>query len=324
MINNDFLEGNTAFSNLRGSKLEEVLDFIENFTLEYRESLGLGEKDFFGTEIEYEGVPKRKLNSAVYGVPSWVNKTDGSISVGGEINSCKMNDDWYHWKNLRTICQKLRMEHIDTRSNAGGHVHVDSGVLPATVENYRKLAKFLIAYEHILLRFGFGDKLSSRKIFHSYARPIANQLYHELNQINRAGSVNEILKVLVSFGKCYTVYFKHLEEKTDKKTFEFRFPNTTDSEIIWQNNINCFVKLLKAIPQMDESFLNRKIKSNRRKFNNAFYYEDIDLLDALEFVDLVFTNNLDKVYFLRQYFKNYEIDYFSEDRPCVAKVFVKE
>ena len=34
---------------------------------------------------------------------------------------------------------------------------------------------------------------------------------------------------------------------------------------------------------------------------------EIYLNDALEFADLIFDNNLDKVYFLRQYLKSFEV-----------------
>jgi len=37
---------------------------------------------------------------------------------------------------------------------------------------------------------------------------------------------------------------------------------------------------------------------------NIEQYENIDLEQALEFSDLIFDNNLDKLYFLRQYFKD--------------------
>ena len=36
-------------------------------------------------------------------------------------------------------------------------------------------------------------------------------------------------------------------------------------------------------------------------------YNYIDIGQALEFADLVFDNNFDKVYFLRQYFKSFEL-----------------
>ena len=37
------------------------------------------------------------------------------------------------------------------------------------------------------------------------------------------------------------------------------------------------------------------------------YYNNIDIESAIELADLIFDKNIDKVYFLRQYIKNYEV-----------------
>ena len=63
----------------------------------------------------------------------------------------------------------------------------------------------------------------------------------------------------------------------------------------------------------------------RKEFNdnigvNPKKYSDIYLTQALEFADLVFDNNLDKVYFLRQYLKNYQC---SNESLLRAKPFTK-
>ena len=41
--------------------------------------------------------------------------------------------------------------------------------------------------------------------------------------------------------------------------------------------------------------------------SNVIKYSQIHINDAFEFADLIFTNNLDKVYFLRQYFKDMHV-----------------
>ena len=51
-------------------------------------------------------------------------------------------------------------------------------------------------------------------------------------------------------------------------------------------------------------------------------YSEVNIEEALEFVDLVFDNDLDKVYFLRQYIKNYE-ENFKTNKAVMAKRFVK-
>ena len=57
-------------------------------------------------------------------------------------------------------------------------------------------------------------------------------------------------------------------------------------------------------------------------FKGAKYKSFQNIEEALEFVDLVFDNDLDKVYFLRQYIKNYE-ENFKINKAVMAKRFVK-
>ena len=89
----------------------------------------------------------------------------------------------------------------------------------------------------------------------------------------------------------------------DKNTIEFRCPNGTLSHIIWQNNINFFVKLLLYCRSnnFDIDFINKKMKNYEVK--KLEQYSDIYLDDAIELSDLIFDNELDKMYFLKQYLK---------------------
>ena len=91
----------------------------------------------------------------------------------------------------------------------------------------------------------------------------------------------------------------------NKNTVEFRSPNATIEEIVWQNNINAFTKLMLAATKglIDEECLDYKISNFT---NYDFMYKEICLKSVLEFVDLIFDNNLDKIYFLKQYFKDFK------------------
>ena len=86
-------------------------------------------------------------------------------------------------------------------------------------------------------------------------------------------------------------------------TIEFRCPNGTLEPIIWQNNANLFAKLL--IYSKNNNF-NHDIIDKRKTTTNINNYKIISLEQSLELADLIFNNNLDKIYFLRQYLKSYE------------------
>ena len=103
-----------------------------------------------------------------------------------------------------------------------------------------------------------------------------------------------------------------------KDTLEFRTPNATLNPIIWQNNLNTFVKLLKytANSSFDMDIVNKRQILNK-KLINPYNYNEIPIEEVLEFIDLIFDNNLDKIYFLRQYIK----DNTSSDKLIRCKKF---
>ena len=66
----------------------------------------------------------------------------------------------------------------------------------------------------------------------------------------------------------------------------------------------------------------KKVWSYERYIDNLseMPYNKIYLEQALEFADLIFNNNIDKIYFLRQYLKSFE----SSEIPLKkAKKFIK-
>lgn len=107
--------------------------------------------------------------------------------------------------------------------------------------------------------------------------------------------------------------------KNNKNTIEFRSPNGTLEPVIWQNNINFFTKMLIYCKSGD---FDEDIVEKRLEFNNQdlYLYRQIFLTQALELTDLIFDNNLDKIYFLRQYLKSFEV---SNEPFTKAKRFIK-
>ena len=121
-------KSNDSFINFKGLELLELLLEIDKYLLEYRELINIPNYVTFGTEIEYECVPRNKvsefLDSKFYG---WISKGDGSLTSGGEIISPIMTDDKEYWSELKEICDFLTKHNADTSKNAGGHVRIWHG-----------------------------------------------------------------------------------------------------------------------------------------------------------------------------------------------------
>ncbi len=94
-----------------------------------------------------------------------------------------------------------------------------------------------------------------------------------------------------------------------RNTIEFRCPNGTLNPIIWQNNVNLFVNMLLYSQSSDfnEEIVSRRFNEITKENVRLELYKLINLDKAIELSDLIFKNNLDKVYFLRQYLKDFEI-----------------
>ncbi len=325
------LEKNDNFSHFRGIDLQELLVETENCFLEYRNNLNLPSTITFGIEIEYEGLSQLVVDKFIEKELSyWTSKSDLSLHFGGEIASPIMKDEIKYWQELKKICTYLSKLKADTMHNAGGHIHIGANILDKDIDAWRHFLKLYTAYENIIFRFCYGDKINARPSLHRYAPPVADIIYSQLSNINKTKTILELRDLLPIYQKKLALNFKNInfyeyKSKYIKNTLEFRSPNASINEVIWQNNINAFTKMLVASSTkvMDEEFLDYKLKYEYLPYlGNEYLYNEINLKNVLEFVDLVFDNNLDKIYFLRQYLKNFQENYFFS-KTTRAKKFIK-
>lgn len=332
-MSNTFInpDKNDFFSLLRGIDLQDMLVETENYLLEYRDILNLPSNITFGVELEYEGIMRSITNKFIEkNLREWHSKGDGSLSSGGEITSPVMTDEIRYWQELKKVCNHLSKRNADTYHNAGGHIHLGACALGEDVEAWKHFLKLYTAYEGVIFRFIYGDKISGRRKLFKYAPPIADSIHRGMNSINRAESISDIHWALPTSDRYSALNFCNVDfynqgARYKKNTLEFRSPNATTNAVIWQNNINAFAKMLVAsrTKVMDEDFLDYKLEHEYLPFSgNEYLYNDVNLKNVLEFVDLVFDNNLDKIYFLRQYLKNFQENYGIKT-AVRAKKFVK-
>ncbi len=324
---------NEEFLELNGNDLSDLLMQIEKYLLAYRTTLGLPKNITFGCEIEYEGLSKNAVDRYIdKHLNNWASDIDLSLIAGGEVKSPVMTDDDICWQELDKICKYLTRNHADTFHYAGGHIHVGTCALGEDINAWRTFLKLYALYESVIFRFAYGDKINWRLKQLKYAKPIADFIYYNLKDINSANSVVDIMFIITSLLKdrAFAVNFYNVDainpnDNTYKNTIEFRCPNATTNSIIWQNNVNAFTKMLLTSKngKLDEELLDYKLLHEFIPFGNTGYlYNIVNLRKCLEFVDLVFNNNLDKVYFLRQYLKDLK-DGYKLNTTIKAKRFTK-
>lgn len=304
------MQSNDMLSELNKSELEELRKEIKNASLPYRTKLGLSFTDTIGVEIEYENLSRDTVDRyIIHNHRGYISDSDETVETGGEIDSPILVDKKEDWDELQEICFFLTENGVVTSRNAGGHIHIGSHILKNNYIYWRQFIKTYMLYEKDLLEFFKGEYSEMRLLAGRCAEPIAKFLYQDLEKLNSIHSFSDMYDEIFLQDRNVAVNFKKIKRGVYKpypgSTLEFRSPNGTSKEIIWQNNINTAAKLLKAPGKelIDEDYLDYRLREGLPTKPS--------LANALELVDTIFDNNLDKIYFLKQYNKDFN---FSEEK----------
>lgn len=311
-------KNNDILSDFNNSDLEELIYYIENTYLRFRQRLGFDIDYTFGFEIEFEKSFNtdeiiNKINSSLY--KTWKYTFDASLKRGGEIISPILNDVNSDWKSLRKVCQMIS-ENAKIGKNCGGHIHIGSSILQNNSINWLNFIKLWSAYENVIFRFSYGEYINARKNIQKYAMPIANDLYNYYKKLIKLEGLN-LMMILpyLNNQRNQAVNFQNVKvfakfDNKIKNTIEFRCFNGTLEPTIWQNNLNLLLSLLEysKSSNFNNELIDERIIKNLNENIEFSKYDDIYLDEALELCDLIFNNNFDKVYFLRQYLKSFEIN----------------
>ena len=309
-------ESNDRFSEMNGTYLQDIIILLDNFYLELRKKLGLNKSITFGTELEFEDIDKEVIRNMINDellLENWIIKSDCSIICGGEVNSPILRDSESSWDELKKVCLILD-ENAKIGNNSAGHIHVGSQILGDDRQSWLNFIKLWSVYENIIFRFGYGEFLVGRQSIMRYAKPIKDYLWEYYNNFIKDNVSLENMLVILSLNRDQAVNFTHvLKDNIDSfnlaNTIEFRSPNASFNPEIWQNNVNFFTKLLlySCSSLYDDDKIENRNRLDINKNLNYEMYNQVFLDQALELCDMIFDNNLDKIYFLKQYLKSFEV-----------------
>ena len=307
-------------NDLKGLDLQEFLILLDDYYLEYRSKLNINKLITFGFELEFENlrIDMNKLNLKLYNTFSsdrYHVKNDSTLNRGGEVATPVLIDEEKYWSEIFILCDVLR-NYAEIGNNAGGHIHVGTQALGSNSASWLNFAKLWATYENVIYRFCYGNFLVGRSTIEKFALPLSNNYYTKYKDLkNRDLSVYDIIAKLTCDRRrgvnLNNINTYSLDDEDIRNTIEFRCPNGTLDEVIWQNNLNLFVNILKysRSSNFNHDIVDKRhrINSELNLYDNLNLYNEIYLEEALEFSDLIFNNNLDKIYFLRQYLKSFEI-----------------
>lgn len=304
------------------SELINIRNLLQQYYLEPRETLGVSNDITFGAEIEFEDSKRQLIEEQIaetFPRGNWKVVDDRSLNSGGEINSPILRDTEENWEDLKMICNIVD-ENAIVHQNTSAHVHIGMQIFGNNPKYWYNFAKLWMAYEYIITRFLYGEYTSPRDKYEYYAEPISKNLIEDIECFERISKDSNAIAILKKLNKedkkRRSVNFRHIgktelynyEKEAKKNTIEFRGANGTFNIVIWQNNINLLIKLLEYAKRDD--FDHKKIDAHLLEIreknipSNLVKYSQIHINDAFEFADIIFSNNLDKIYFLRQYLKD--------------------
>lgn len=289
---------------------------LKDKLIEYRDTLNLSSDITFGIEIEYENIVKETISYLLeeekfYNprLVGWVNKSEFDIAeynksgeeTNGEIVSKILTDRPSTWDCLRTILIMLDRNGAVITNKCGGHVNIGAHILGKNKKYWRNFFLLWMLYEDVIYDFSKGEFLNFRvenNSINNYVYRISG--HFELNKILNLKQKNYKNYIYTSnlclLDKFHDVYISSMvgNEITNGNRIEFRIPNGTLNEEIWQNYINFFSKFVIACKkELDIDKTIFKIKNNES--------------NAVELADYIFDDDIDKEYFLIQALKTNKV-----------------
>ena len=327
-----YLEANNnqLLSSMDRLDIKEFFFLLDKYYLEYRNTLGINKDITFGMEIEMEhfkgGVedfwPFELEIYKIVGNNDWVVKNDITLEWGRELATEIYSDGMKVWEDLKKVLEFSR-EYCEIGIKCAGHVNIGSQIFGNEPLYWNRFLKLWSVYENVIYRFGYGEYLTHFPFITYSGKPISKIIFDKINFLDgkRFESAFDVIHCLYSPGmnkdflKKNAVSFLSMYSFLDYSILqdgcriEFRnFLGTLD-EIIWQNNINFIIKLMLYCksPQFDDDLLNKRMIEIDGIFGDLSMYSKIYLEQAIELCDMIFDNNLDKIYFLKQYVKFFDM-----------------
>ena len=321
---------NEMFSKMNKEELDYFLYFLDKYYLEYRSILNISSDITFGLEIELEDFkgnvydlwPFEKEIYNIIGNMNWTIKNDITLYRGRELATEIYTDTKKTWSDIEKVC-KFSGNYLEVGNRCAGHVNIGSQILGNNTLYWYRFLKLWSIYENVIYRFGYGEYLSYFPFMEKSSKPVGNILLDrmEYNQSNINEETRKFIcnafpkDILPDFLKKNGISFVKMLGNLDYDKFqedcvlEIRSPLSTLDYVIWQNYVNFFVHLLLYCKNdnFDDDILDRRKINIINIVGNIDCYDYIYLEQALELSDMIFDNNLDKIYFLKQYLKGFEI-----------------
>ena len=215
--------------------------------------------------------------------------------MNGEVCSKIFIDNEDNWKSLRSMLNLIKDNDGIITEKCGGHVNIGTHILKRKKEYFRNFILMWILYEQEIYKFSSGNFKNVRIDYHNFFEKISAEItMSDVLSIRKINYFSKLPKCL--FDKRHDVFIDGTIKKdiAPENRIEFRIPNGSLEEEIWQNYINFFAKFLIACTK--ELDVEKTLYKIENKNHNA-----------VELADYVFSEEIDKENFLIQTLKTNKI-----------------
>ena len=272
---------------------KKLLNKVVKEQLEYRKTISMPDDIGFGFEIELAAENKHTKNEFEKDFTTDDSDVQHEYTLssgyGLEVTTPVLFNKKDTWNKLYELGEKLK-EYKGIITDGAFQVNLDdeNGICRRPLE----FLKLFSAYEDVIYRISKGSDIKLRRNIEFFASPCLPFF----NQVEKENEEKAQYNLRQKFyrNKMYAISLKN-------KVIEFRTPNSTFSPWLWQNYTNIFYNLLYLNPnKVDLEKINAYLKEEKT------YTLDVD--KAAEFANLIFKNDLDKLYFMKQYLGNMSKD----------------
>lgn len=330
---------NDTLENMSERELIEFITLLEEYRIDWREKLeNIPKNATFGSEIEcvkanIQAIREGLQNSSKCSRWGWskdVSLPQGNTYVTiGNKQYCLTSEEYQtdvlnnnKWDNLYEGCSII-FNNSSIDEHCGGHVNIGAQVLGRKKQNWLDFFRVWAGYEDIIYRFASGKDFYARFGLDEMARPLSTKWSKLLKNSSTSLSLNRIISKFGSSKFDAVNLLKVIPSRAGEKIYgnvvEVRVYKGNDPIEI-QNNINLSVNIMKYAGCNDFNFIlvdNRREElyeeiSDKTPIEKINYYNEFRPYKALEFADMLFDSNIDKINFFKQYVKSIESLYAVE------------
>lgn len=305
----------TSLSNINGEDLQKLFVLLDKIYLNNFKNLNFDSKITYGFELELENIDYPYISKKIRSIDGYELVIDGSLKHGIEINSPIMNGS-SDWSNFNRICSSIQ-KGCTIGTNSAGHIHLGTQILGDNPKYWLNFIKLYSTYENVIFRFLYGEYLTNRSSIEIFAKPIGKYLWQDylILKEKKDLTTKDIIEK-IDHGRECSINFKHvvLDKLNDfclRNTIEFRGANNSKKIEIHQNNLKMILMMIMYAKSdnFNDEIIENRYKNICGKYDDLDWFNEVYLEQSLEFCDLIYNNNLDKMLFLKQYLKSFEISY---------------